>query len=100
MGRSCSFGELESFVRADVPGHSLTYYTADNSHGYDGLDKCIHSRSSPQLIAIVDRVRRLANAGQVDLFQERRGNRTFYKAVWRRRLSPLAPDARLPRLVA
>lgn len=100
MGRSCSLGELESFIRADVPGHSLTYFTADNSCGYDGLDKSLHGRRSPQLIAVVDRIRRLANAGQVDLVQARRGNQTLYRAVWRKWLSPLAPDARLPRLVS
>jgi hypothetical protein len=93
-------GEVESFIRADVPGHSLTYYTADNSRGYDGLDKCLHGSSNATLRGLVDRIRRLANAGQVDLVQARRGDRTLYQAIWRRRLSPLAPDARLPRLVA
>lgn len=100
MGRSCTMGEVESFIRADVPGHVLTYFTADNSHGYDGLDKCLHSRSNPLLCSVVDRIRRLANAGQIDLVQARQGNRTYYRAIWRRRLDPLAPDARLPRLAA
>lgn len=99
MGKSCTLGELESFVRADVPGHTLTYYTADNAHGYDGLDKNLHGRRSPNLVAVIERIRRLANSRQVDLVQARRGNRTFYRAIWRRRLAPLAPDARLPKVV-
>lgn len=95
MGQACTLGELESFMRADVPGHMLIYYTADHSHGYDGLDKALHGRRSINLCAVVTRIRKLANAGQVDLVQERVGQRTRYRAIWRARVRPLAPENRL-----
>ena len=100
MGRSCTIAEVESFIRADLPGNVLTYFIADNTRGYDGLDKCLHGTSNPTLLAVVDRMRRLANAGRVDLVQRRKGDQTRYQAVWRARVRPLPKDAHLPRLVA
>ena len=96
MGRSCTLSEVESFIRADIAGHVLTYFIADNVSGYDGLDKCLHERRSPQLCAVITQIRKLANAGQIDLVQVRDGRRTKYRAVWRERVCPLPPEARLP----
>ncbi len=96
MGRSCSLSEVESFIRADVPGHTLTYYLAENAGGYDGLDKALHGHTRPrQLGQVVTMIRKLANAGQVDLVQERAGLKTRYRAIWRARVRPLSPEARL-----
>jgi hypothetical protein len=96
MGKACTTGELESFIRADVPGAMLTYYLAENAGGYDGLDKALHGHNrSKHLGQIVTQIRKLANAGQVDLVQERVGLKTRYRAIWRARVRPLAPDQRL-----
>lgn len=96
MGKPCTPGELESFIRADLPGHSLVYYLAENAGGYDGLDKALHGHNrSKHLGQIVTKIRTLANAGQIDLVQERVGLKTRYRAIWRRRIAPLAPENRL-----
>jgi len=74
----------------------LTYYLAENAGGYDGLDKALHGRGrSRHLGEVVTRIRKLANAGQVDLVQERVGLKTRYRAIWRARVHPLAPENRL-----
>ena len=96
MGRSCTISEVESFKRAAIAGHTLTYFIAENSRDYDGLDRCLHTSSNPTLRAVINAVRHLANAGKVDLVQKREGHRTKYRAVWRAHPRPLDVAFRLP----
>lgn len=99
MSRSCTIAEAQSFVRAAVPGHSITYFSADNLNGYAGLDYCLKSRTNGTLIAVVNIIRQAANKGHADLVQQRQGLKTHYLAIWRERAVPLSVTLRLPEIV-
>lgn len=93
MGKFCTMAQVWSFERAEVAGMGLTYYTADNRGGaYDGLDKALHGHCPREGRQVVGMIRRLANAGLVDLVQARDGDQTRYRAIWREH--PCRADAR------
>lgn len=88
MGRTASIGEVDSFIRAGVAGHTLDYYTADTPG--DCLASVLHMGGSRDLRNVVNRLRSLANDGWVDFVQQRAGHRIVYRAIWRERQVPLS----------
>jgi len=90
MARSCSVTELESFVRANLPGMSLVYFVADPVTG--SLAARLGQEPGQTLRSVVNRLRQLANKGMIDFVQRRDGQMLFYMAIWRARPAPLSTN--------
>lgn len=85
MIRIAPITAVAEFEREAQPGRVLIYFTSDRDEQWHGLAGALrHSRSERRLATVVNAVRRMANAGVVDLVQARCGDEVEYRAVWRR----------------
>ncbi|WP_226018448.1 hypothetical protein [Novosphingobium sp. FKTRR1] len=82
---SCSTGEVESFVRAAVPGNRLVYFVCRFGQTFSAVLEDTHGAGYTLMQRVTNRLRALANAGLVDLVQDRLHDQQLiaYEAVWR-----------------
>lgn len=94
----CLREALAEFIASAKPEAKLVYFTANNTHGYRGLDWTLKEVMTPDLRAVINGIRSLYNAGLVILVQLRPSRTvTHYVAVWRKHQAPpMGRDEQLP----